>query len=264
LTRLAALLLAAAPLAAHDLYLKPARMVVRGGEKIRVEYHNGDAFPKSETTVVLARLRDARRIAASGEAPFEGVRNEGKTTVASVAAPGRGHFHLISRTEPNFIELPPDSFEKYLAHEGLGWVIEWRRKNGESNKPGREIYSKYVKSLLVAEAGDGSFVTPAGLTVEFVPLDDPYTAAAGPAIRVRLDFRGRPAAGHEVELQSLVSGKASRQALGKTGADGVVRVPLAGAGFYKLHAIVMERPEDRSRADWESFWATLTFGTGPP
>ncbi len=257
-TLLVALLPAA--LCAHDLYLRPAKTAVRGGEKVRVEYHNGDAFPRSEATVVQGRLRDAKRVSSSGEAAFEDIRDEGKTTVAAFTAPARGHFQLVSRTIPNFIELAPGVFEKYLSHEGLGWVVDWRKKNGESSRPGREIYSKYVKSLLVAEAGDGTFAAPAGLALEFVPLDDPYAVPRLSKLRMQLLFRGKPAPGHEVELDALAGGKASRASLGPTNADGVVVVPVSARGFYKLHAIVMERRADRSKADWESFWATLTFG----
>ncbi len=39
------------PLGAHDLYLKPAKWLTGAGEAIKLEYHNGDAFPVSEHAV---------------------------------------------------------------------------------------------------------------------------------------------------------------------------------------------------------------------
>jgi hypothetical protein len=260
--RLAALLaLLAVSLPGHDLYLKPESGVVAPGTKSRVEYHNGDAFPKSQAPVKIERLRDTKRIAADGELPLTDLRVEGNTTIASFTAPGSGHFSLISRTIPNFIELAPDKFEKYLRHEGLGWVVDWRKKHNESAKPGRELYSKYVKSLLVAGKGDGSFRKPSGLTIEFVPLDDPTGAAPGSAVRLQLLLRGKPASGHVVEASWLAAGKVAHKHLGKTDAQGLITVPVPAAGFYKIHAIIMERREDRTQADWESFWATITFST---
>lgn len=258
------LLLALLPgaLCGHDLYLKPEKCVVAGGERVRVEYHNGDTFPVSQAPVRLERLRDAKRVAAAGEAPFEDLRVEGKTTVGWFTAPSAGHFYLLSRTVPNFIELAPEKFEKYLKHEGLSAISRWRSQHGEAGKPGREFYSKYVKSLLVAGRGDGSYARPSGLTIEFVPLADPYATAAGGKIPVQLLFRGQPAAGHEVELRYLAGGQVHREHLGATDAQGMVSVPVPEAGFYRLHTIVLERREDRSRADWESFWTTLTFEAG--
>jgi hypothetical protein len=38
---------------------------------------------------------------------------------------------------------------------------------------------------------------------------------------------------------------------------GRILIPVKG-GKWRLHAIQMERASD-SEADWESFWATLTF-----
>lgn len=255
-------LLIPAALFGHDLYLKPARMTAAPGETMRVEYHSGDAFPVSQNAVVLSRLKDAKRISAAGGAAFTGIHDESKTlTVAQFKAPQAGHFWLLSRTEPNFIELEAKKFEEYVEHEGLRYVSEWRRKNNESGRAGREIYSKYVKSLLVVGSGDGWYKRAAGLAIEFVPLDDPYAAKPGGAIRVQLLFRGKPAAGHEVELQTLAGGKTDRKILGVTDQQGIVRVQLVDGGFHKLHAIVMERRTDRLKADWESWWATLTFGT---
>lgn len=245
----------------HDLYLRPSTFTPAPAERIRVEYHNGDAFPQSQTTVVLARLRDAQRRSASGIQPLENVRNEPKMTVADTVAPERGHFYLVSRTAPNFIELKAADFEKYLLHEGLLPVIEFRARQKEGEKPGREIYSKHVKSLLVVGQGDGWFSQPLDMEIEFVPLDDPYATPAPSSVRVQLLFRGKPAAGHEIELQVAASGFTKTISLGHTNAQGMVTVPVSAGGLHKLHAIVMQRRADRREADWESFWATLTFGT---
>ncbi len=255
-------LLIPAALLGHDLYLKPAKTVTGPGEKVRVEYHSGDAFPVSQNTVVLSRLKDAKRISAEGATAFTAIHDESETlTVAEFTAPAKGHFWLLSRTDPNFIELDAKKFEDYVEHEGLNYVSKWRRENHETDRAGKEIYSKYVKSLLVTGSGDDWFNRPAGLTIEFVPLDDPYAARPGATVRMQLLFRGKPAAGHEVELQTLAAGKPDRKILGNTDEQGIVRVPLVAGGFHKLHAIVMERRADRTKADWESWWATLTFGT---
>ena len=178
-------LLIPAALFGHDLYLKPAKSVTAPGEAVRVEYHSGDAFPVSQNNVVLARLKDAKRVSAAGEAAFSGIHDESKTlTVAQFTAPAKGHYWLVSRTEPNFIELEAKKFEEYVEHEGLRYVSEWRKKNGEAGRAGKEIYSKYVKSLGVVGAGDGWYIQASGLAIEFVPLDDPYSAKAGGTVPV--------------------------------------------------------------------------------
>lgn len=250
------------PLSAHDLYLKPAKWVTGAREAVKLEYHNGDAFPVSEHTVALARLKDAKSVFAGGEAPCTEIHNEtAKMTVATCPAAAQGHFYLLSRTVPNFIELDPAKFETYLEHEGLKYISEYRKNNAETQKPGREMYSKYVKSLLVAGGGSEFYRHRAGHAIEFVPVQDPYASKAPASIPVLLLFRGKPAPGHEVELQVAAEGKVDRKILGPTNGDGMIQVPVTPGGFHKLHAIVMERLPAGQKADWESFWATLTFST---
>jgi hypothetical protein len=50
--------------------------------------------------------------------------------------------------------------------------------------------------------------------------------------------------------------------VGKTDDEGRIDVPVT-PGQWRLHAIHMER-STKPDADWESFWATLTFEAGPP
>lgn len=253
-------IVAAAP--GHDLYLRPHKWIASPGESVRLEFHNGDAFPASEQTVILERLKDAASFWRGGESSCTGIRDESeKLTVAQCAAPpAGGHFLLAARTTPNFIELDAEKFEAYLRHERLEYVSEFRKNGAEATRPGRELYSKYVKSLLVAGEGDEFFRHRVGFPIEFVPVQDPYAQPRAASIKVLLLFRGRPAPGHEVELQVAAEGKVETIALGPTDSQGMVDVPLRAGGLHKLHAIIMERLAPGREADWESFWATLTFG----
>jgi len=255
------LLVSAAAAWAHDLYLRPQTYRPAAGQTVRVEFHNGDKFPASEVPVKIERLRDAAVRTAAGARAFTDLRIEDTATVGDFEAPhAPGPFVLAGRTIPNFIELDAAKFEDYLQHEGLGAVVEWRRANGEAAKPGREHYSKYVKALGYVGAADGAFDQPAGLTLEFVPLKNPYTLAPGERLPVRVLFRGQPKAGQAIALaHAAPGGEVRKQTLGRTDERGEILVPVHGAGLWKLHTIVMERKAERAQADWESFWASFTF-----
>ena len=254
----------AAGLAAHDLYLRPQLFRPNPGAVVRVEYHNGDSFPSSEVPAKIERLRDMKLLFAGGETPFTSLRIEGTATVADVKAPAQpGNFILVSRTIPNFIQLEAAKFEDYLKHEGLTDVIAWRAKNGESSKPGREMYSKYVKSLGMAARPSAEYGVNAGLAIEFIPLGNPYELPNGATLPVRLLFRGKPAVGQAVEASNAPpgGGAVTKAMVGRTDANGEIRIPLGRPGLWKLHTVLMERRADRKEADWESFWASLTFET---
>ena len=57
-------------------------------------------------------------------------------------------------------------------------------------------------------------------------------------------------------------GGAESQMVGRTDAEGRVQVFLNSPGKWRLHAIAFERSTDAAKADWESFWASLTFEFG--
>jgi uncharacterized GH25 family protein len=187
------------PLAAHVLFVMPSSFHVSNGERITIGLHNGDAFPESESPPSLDRLRDVTIHTVKLQYNVTNLRVDGSRAVGDARIPAKGTLVIAARTIPNFIELPADAFEKYLKEEGMAQVIEWRKERGESAKPGRELYSKYVKSLVRSGSGDDTFSKPVGFTIEFLPEKDPYSAKVGDRIPVRLLWKGKPAAGLMVE-----------------------------------------------------------------
>jgi uncharacterized GH25 family protein len=249
----------ASPIFAHDLYLMPDHFVTKSGVALRVVFQNGDEFPKASSPTRPDRLRNTRLLSKAGTADFEQIAGEATQTTANVTAPGPGLAILTANTIPNFIELDPAKFKSYLEHENLTNALEWREKHGETGKPGRERYSKYVKSLIRVERADGYFKETTGLAIEIVPEADPYSLHPGAALPVQVLFRGKPAVDIAVESAWLENGKAKMETIGRTDADGRIRIPVKASGAHRLHAIVMERCVDPKAADWESFWASLTF-----
>ena len=245
----------------HDLYLRPRTFRMTPGKAGVVEFHNGETFPKSQVPPVLERLRGTKVLYPNGEQPLTGLRILGKAGVGSYKAPESPAFLVVANTEPNFIELPSQKFEEYLAHESLVSISEWRKANGEADKGGREIYSKYVKAILHTGAPDQFVTKPVGQAIEFVPMVDPSSLKPGDRLSVQMLFRGMPAANLHVEASSAASagGAVKHRQLGRTDQAGKIEIPLDVPGMWKLHAILMERRKDTSKADWESYWASLSF-----
>lgn len=253
-----------ARLFADDLYLMPDQFRPTPGKPLRVVLQNGDGFPEAGAATKADRLRDTRLLSKAGPVDFTAITVEAKRTTAQVQVPASGSAILTTRTIPRFIELDAAEFTAYLQEENLTNVIQWREKNGQQNKPGRERYSKYVKSLLAVGAADGFFQEKTGLTIEIIPEVDPYSLRPGQTLPVQVLLRGEPAADIAVESSWLEQGKAKSALAGRTDQQGRVRVPVNALGPHRLHAIVMERCAEPQVADWESFWATLTFAIEEP
>lgn len=253
------------PAMAHQLFLMPSAFHVSPGERITVGFHNGDSFPDSEGPPSLERLRDATLHAGKLQYNVTNIRVDGNRAVGDARVAGKGALTLSARTIPNFIEMKAADFEKYLKEEGMGQVVEWRAQRGESAKPGRELYSKYVKSLVRSggsSSGDDAYAKPLGMQIELVAERDPYSMKSGDRLPVRLLWRGKPASNVMIEASvapSGAGGAAESSHVGRTDADGYVQVFLTKPGKWRLHAIAIERCQDPAKADWESFWASLTF-----
>jgi hypothetical protein len=231
----------------------PAKFQVKPGERLMISLHVGDSFPNSEGPMDPARIRDAR---LSDGSPFGDFSIIGNATHGFTRPSAMGSLYASLASEPRFIELAPAKFESYLKEEGLDAVIAARKERGESAKPGRELYSKYAKTLLVSGSSSADYAKPAGLTIEFVPEADPSAVKPGGKLPVKVLWRGQPAAG--LFIQAAHS-SGSITGVGRTDAQGRIAILLPRAGQWRLHTVAMERCQDPQRADWESFWASLTF-----
>jgi hypothetical protein len=243
----------------HDLYIFPDRFFVDTGSRFKTGFHNGDAFPVSEASPVLSRVRDTNAISAAGTAPMTELKIEGKRGTAMVSVQHSGARILTVRTVPNLIALQPAQFLAYIQEEGLQHVIDWRTEHHEAQKPGRERYSKYAKSLVIAGASDGFFSHEVGFPIEIIPEADPSKAKPGASLPIRVKFKGQPAPGLQVEAAWSDKRQNKTTIPGRTDSDGRLSIKLDQPGFWRIQALKMERCAEPAVADWESYWASLTF-----
>ncbi|HTU45391.1 MAG TPA: DUF4198 domain-containing protein [Bryobacteraceae bacterium] len=245
---------------AHDLYILPQSFGVEAGARVTVGFHNGDSFPESEVAPTIARLKTAQLLSAFGGVPIDDLKVEGNRATGVVMVPDhKGTMILSVETVPNFIELEPEKFIEYLKEEGMEHVIEWRSQHGEASKPGRERYSKFAKSLITSGSPDEFYNHTFGFPIEIIPDANPAALRAGRELPVRIMFRGKPASNLQVEAAWATAEQKKTTVIGRTDANGRIRVPINAAGKWRLHSLVMERCQEPAAADWESFWASLTF-----
>jgi uncharacterized GH25 family protein len=255
------LLLCAALVApAHDLFLMPSTFSPAEGTTITLGLHVGHAFPNSNTLGALERFKEPKLIWKSGSTDVRNLRADGKRIIGDAVVDGTGTVIAAVWQSTNVVEMKPASFTRYLEGSGLTDIVAWREQHGESDKQGKERYSKYVKAILVSGKADGFANHPVGYVIEIIPEADPNTLKPGDVLPIQVLFRGKPAAGLQIETTSATTEEDAKDAvIGKTGPDGRLKVPLPNRGYWNIKTIKMERCTDPSAADWESFWASLTF-----
>jgi hypothetical protein len=250
----------AVPAGAHDLWLLADPPSVAAGASLHLKAATGMQFPESLSAVAPDRVDGFWVLdAALRRHEVSGARAEGKLLRADVqlAAPGVALAALAIK--PRTLELTATEFNEYLEHDGLPQILERRRARGELEKGARESYAKYAKAIVaVGEGGARDLATrPAGLRLEIVPLRDPGGVGAGEELPVQVLFEGRPLEG--VYVYALAAGAEGYIDGHRTDGDGRTAVPLPAGGLMSLHCIHMRPHADAGEADWESFFATVSF-----
>lgn len=244
-------------LRAHDFWIEPStyapevvstvRVGLRVGEELRGEPVRRDP---ERIESFLGRAADgsqAEVVAPAGMEPAGFYR---------VEVPGTVVLGYRSRRSP--IRLDPEPFHEYLLAEGLDAVVALRRERGEEGRPGNEVFSRCAKSLLAAggEGGPG-FDHRFGWPLELVPLADPAVLAAGDPLTILVLHEGRPVAGVLVAARSHTHN--TRRLTARSDAEGKVAFALDDSGPWLVSAVHMVPAPEEVDADWESFWASLTF-----
>lgn len=255
------------PCPAHDLWLVPAEAVERG-KPVVVRANVGMDFPNSEHAPDPAAFKRRLLIKPDGkEGTLKPAGKDGNSGLLEFTPEARGLYVLAVETQPRLITLPADKFNEYLVADGLPHIYRLRAKEKTLDQPGKERYSKYVKALVSAVKGDGGgwvelepdrYKSPVvGMTLEIVPLRDPFGLKVGGALPVRVLFGGKALPDANVGWQHPGDGKSARGYV-RTDARGEALVPVARPGLMTVRLTHMTRPK-AADYEWESFWSTLTF-----
>jgi hypothetical protein len=253
-----ALLALGTPAGAHDLWLVSEPRAIAAGAEIRLLAQTGMKFPDSLSAVKPERLDGAFVVDASGRRELESGTVSGKSLAFAARFDSPGVAVAAASVKPNFIHIKAADFNEYLKLDGLPQILDERKAKGQLAVDGREMYAKFAKAILrVGEGGPEALATkPVGLRIEIVPLADPFGSTGG-TLPVQVLFEGRPLEG--VFVYRLFQGEKEYVDGVRTDGEGKSALPIDKPGLWSLHCIYMRPYADRKRADWESFFATLSF-----
>ena len=254
--------LLAAAVEGHDLWVVPGKFALEPGERFRVFVNSGDEFPTSDSLVGEHRLDRFDLVAASGRRALEGFAVDGKSLTVEVTAPEGGIAILVLAVKPRLIRLKAAEFNEYLKEDGLPHALRSREERGELEEPALERYTKCAKAIVrVGDGEDRMWSEPVGTRLEIVPAENPFALRAGGFLPLVLLFDGKPLS--DVVVSAGRAGGPRNEVSGVTDAEGRVGLVLPISGRWYVRSIHMIRLEGDPEAEWESFWATLTFEVQP-
>lgn len=191
------------------------------------------------------------------------------TTDAQTMLPNKGdslHFDLpfagtqalLFNSTNSYIELEASKFNAYLAEDGLNDIAAWRKHNGKDTAMGKEYYERSVKVLL--QNGDKKTPVnfPTALPLDIVPLTNPYDIKGKTDISFRVYFKQRPLAKGEIKTWHIKNGKLEAGSIQMT--DGSFTLPVSPEGKWMISLVKMVPNDADSKADWQSYWSSITWG----
>jgi hypothetical protein len=162
------------------------------------------------------------------------------------------------RSARTSVSLEAAAFESYLREVGLERIIQMRAVRGESAKEGIEAYSRCAKTILSSgTTPDAGYKRMLGLDLELVPEQSPRGGLQARTLTVRTFFRGKPVAG--LKVAAIHEDAFDAETSDITDADGRASLSIDKPGTWMVSTVHMIPAPDDPDADWESFWASLTF-----
>lgn len=244
------------PVSAHDLWIEPTTFSPGLGETVGIQLRVGenllgDPVPRDTTRINQFVVEDA-----TGRKPVIGRHGDDPAGFVQVAAPGL--LVIGYNSKPSAIELAADKFNQYLKDEGLDAITALRAKHNKTDAKARELFSRCVKSLLLSgPPSEAQGDRPLGFILELVAERNPYTLRADKDLPVLLTYKNRPLA--NALVVAMNEQNPSEKQAARTDKDGRVRFRLQPGGMWLIKTVHMVPAAAGANAEWESFWASLTF-----
>ncbi|MEM7550446.1 MAG: DUF4198 domain-containing protein [Bacteroidota bacterium] len=189
------LFLAFMVLCSHDLYIKMETYFLQPNQEATLSLYNG-TFEKSENIISRDRMLDASLV-TQGERiainPDQWKDQDSTITQLTFNTSEAGTYIVGVSTKARNIELTADKFNKYLKHDGVLDMLEYRTNNNLLNRDAVESYQKHVKAIYqVGDIKTDDWKTVLGYPIEFIPQANPYEKYSGDKLEVKLLLDGRP------------------------------------------------------------------------
>jgi uncharacterized GH25 family protein len=263
------LALSAAPLFAHDFWMRPssfrpAQDVLLNIDLFVGDFGIGDALERSDE-------RASKFIALTPDGEKKIVGRDGALPAGYLRTKSAGIYVLGYQSNHAAVRLTPEKFMAYLDERGLEAIKKLRLEREATLQPVREIYSRSSKCLLqVGERAADGWDQRLGLSLELTPLLNPQELSRATKdqpfapLTLQLEFLGQALPG--ILVGALNLDEPPRNAQGqervlhaRTDELGQVSFELPRAGRWMIAAVHMLPLQDPSEAEYESFWGSLTF-----
>ena len=245
---------------AHEFWFQPQFFRVKPGRQAIVNIMVGEDFAGEKIT---GRKYDTFRLHHYANGTQEDLKKlvmHGDLSAITIPLRQAGDHLLVFNNSNKFIELDGPKFNAYLRSEGLHDALQARITAGDTLRPGRELYQRCIKTLLrCGNTTDSTYKTISGMPLEIIPMQHPYQLSSQKSIGFTVLYNGKPLK-NALVLGWHATGPKGAHTTQLTNANGEVHFNIEPAGRWMISTVHMVPHTDTSNADWQSYWASYTFG----
>jgi uncharacterized GH25 family protein len=245
----------------HEFWIQPDKFIYKRGETINLKFLVGENFdgkPWTGNNDNISFLHFYYNDVVDRKLDDNVSENQGDSLQLAVI--DEGTMMMTLNTKNSFIDLEAKEFNSYLADEGLTEALEYRKKNGDTAKNGTEFYQRSVKTIFqVGENRTHYCKKKTALPLDIIPDDNPYSEPKDGNFKLKVLFQGKELKKTKIKVWHKVNNKVSVEEY-TTNDDGEVKIFLSLKGEWMVSCVKMIRLENDMKAEWQSYWGSLTWG----
>jgi uncharacterized GH25 family protein len=246
-------------LQAHEFWMAPDKFYYRPGEDLSVDFYVGEDFIGKPWEVEKDRFERFEIHRQKNAQDVKSMLKGGELIALTFPLSEEGSHVVVMQGNHQYIELEAEKFNAYLKEDALDEAYSYRRKSNQLDKVGKELYARYSKMIFqVGNKVDDVYKKSVGLPLEIFVEQNPATLKVGNKVSFKLMFEGKPLFGARVSVWNRYNNRTTRQPI-FTQQDGRIETHISNPGPWMVSVVKMVPSKD-PKADWESYWASLTFG----
>ncbi|MEM7703269.1 MAG: DUF4198 domain-containing protein [Pseudomonadota bacterium] len=252
-----------ASVSAHSFWLEPETHTPDPGTDVNIDFRVGDIGKEAAEWGLywerIAALRLFSQQATTDLQTAVRITAPDKPGGVTLVAPSAGTHTLAFASNPSFSDFEAKRFNRYLDHQGLTAIADFRAARGLKSENGTELYARRAKALFqIGDKTTDNILTPIGQTLEIVPLANPFGFTKPAPMTVAVLWRGEPLPGASL-MVARGGGEKGTEKVVKTDQNGETNFEYHPEDRYLLSVVWGEPAPNDTRADFFTIFASLTF-----
>ena len=244
----------------HEFWLQPDKFIYKPGEKATIKFMVGEDFEGKNWNGNRSKINFLYLYQNGIKTDLSPTMSENNGDSIQLTLVKQGTTLIEYNSLNSFIELEAEKFNAYLEEDGLREALAYRKLHNETDSMGREQYQRSVKTILqVGSAYDSSFKQSSPLPLDIIPIDHPYLVRDRQKMAVKILFNKKPLADQLIKVWFRDDNKTIKDDL-LTDHDGIISFKVKKTGRWMVSTVKMEHLENNTKAGWQSYWASLTWG----